>query len=118
MCRKLALAVFLVSLGGCTGHYYKVPSPEFDSSKYEVLERGTETATGIMLFGFIPIRQNNKIKRATDALIKSKGGDTITDVSIRERWFWAYVLNGYKVDVEGTVLKRKPEAGGAAVSSK
>lgn len=109
MLRKYLLVLSLITVAGCTGQYYKVPTPEYDATKYEVVGKGTETSTGIMLFNFIPINENNKIERATQQLISSKGGDTITDLTIRERWFWAYVLNGYKFDVEGTILKRKPE---------
>lgn len=96
-------------LAGCSGHYYQLPTPAYDQSKYEVVGSGTQTATGVMLFGFIPISLNSKIERATQRLISDQGGDAITNVSVRERWFWAYILNGYKVDVEGTVLRSKPQ---------
>ena len=35
------------------------------------------------------------------------GEARFTDVTIRESWFWAYVLNGYSVKVEAKVLKKK-----------
>ena len=79
----------LTLLAGCTGQYYKIPTPPVDLTKYEVVGSGTETATGIMLFNFIPIQENNKIERATQTLMASHGGDAVTDVVVRERWFWA-----------------------------
>lgn len=109
MMKKCGL-VILTLLAGCTGHYYKVPNPPVDMSKYEVVGAGSETATGIMLFNFIPIQQNNKIERATDSLMRTYGGDAVTDVQVRERWFWAWVLNGYKTDVQATILRRRAEA--------
>lgn len=109
MIKKFGLLT-LTLLAGCTGRYYKIPTTPVDLTKYEVVGSGTQTATGIMLFGFIPIRQNNKIERATQTLIANHGGDAVTDVTVRERWFWAWVLNGYKTDVQGTVLRRRPEA--------
>ena len=63
-----------------------------------------------MLLGFIPINENDKIERATTKIVSDAQGDVITDVTVRERCFWAYVLNGYKIDVEGMVLSKKPES--------
>lgn len=101
------ITLCLIAVSACSGNYYKMPLPEVDKSKYENLGTATSTATGISLFGFIPIQLNNKIERATQSAITSKGGDMITDVTVRERWYWAYVLNMYKVDLTGTVLKKK-----------
>ena len=39
--------------------------------------------------------------------IQSQGGDEMIDISIQETWFWAYVLNSYAVNIEGTVIKKK-----------
>ena len=106
---KLASAaiLFLVLLPGCTGHYYKVPSPEANPAQYQNLGPVTQTATGVHLFGIFPIMLNDKIERAIEHAIAQKGGDAITNLTIRERWYWAYVLNIYKVDVEGDVLKKR-----------
>ncbi len=60
-----------------------------------------------MLFGFIPIQQNNRVQRAVDYLPRQHGGDELVNITIRDRWFWAYVLNGYKTSVRGTVVKKK-----------
>lgn len=107
MLARFLIILLSILLSACTGQYYKLPSPAFDPAKYEVVGTGKSTSTGIHLFQFIPIGLNNKIENATKQAISSLGGDTITDVVIRERWFWAYILNGYKVDVEGVVLKAK-----------
>jgi hypothetical protein len=106
MIRVLGCLV-VVLLSGCVGHYYQMPTPPVDLNKYEVVAEGEETATGIMLFQLIPIQQNSKIARATQALMEAYGGDAVTNVQVRERWFWAWVLNGYKTDVRATVLRRK-----------
>jgi len=97
----------LGSFYGCSGNYYTLKQPSYNQSQYSEIGTATETATGISLFGVIPIQLNNKVERAMNAAIASKGGDAMTDVQIRERWYWAYVLNLYKVDVTGTVLKKK-----------
>ncbi len=104
---KFVLLLCLLSLSACTGRLYSVPQPDFDPQKYEVVGEARETATGLNLFNFIPINLNNKIQRAVEEAIRSRSGDVITNLRVRERWFWAYVLNGYKIDIEGTVLREK-----------
>jgi hypothetical protein len=106
MSKKLGI-IALAFLTGCAGQYYKIPTPPVDLSKYEVVGTGSQTATGLMLLGFIPIQQNNKIERATKHLIAAHRGDLVTDITVRERWFWAWILNGYKAEVHGTVLRQK-----------
>ena len=46
-------------------------------------------------------------QRAMTRMMQEKGGDALADVTIRESWFWAYVLNGYSVKIEGKVLKKR-----------
>jgi hypothetical protein len=99
-------AVALAS--GCTGIPYKLASVEPDPATYEVLGQATARGRGYMVLNVIPVNQNNKIERAIEAAIQSKGGDELIDISVTESWFWAYVLNSYAVDVEGTVIKKKP----------
>ncbi len=103
---KSVLILFL-ALSACSGNYYQIPTPEMNSKEYVDLGQASETATGVMLFNFIPIQQNNKLQRAIDSAIASKGGDSMTNIQVRERWYWAYVLNLYKTDVTGTVVKKK-----------
>jgi len=105
--RWLPLAAIVAALSGCTGVPYRLAGAEVDATRYEVLGEAEGKATGIMLFNVIPIQQNDKIARAVDQAIQSKGGDRLVDVTIQESWFWAYVLNGYRVHVKGTVLRER-----------
>jgi hypothetical protein len=105
---KLAGSIALVAASsGCTGIPYKMATVEPDLSKYEVLGPATGHGRGYMVLNVIPVNQNNKIERAVEKAIQSKGGDEMIDISVQESWFWAYVLNSYAVDVNGTVIKRK-----------
>lgn len=72
---------------------------------YQILGEGEGEATGIMLFNLIPIGQNERFERAYDQAVKSKGGDRLINPVITEKWFWAYILNGYSTKVTGTVVK-------------
>jgi len=60
-----------------------------------------------MLLGFIPIKQNNRFKVAYDQAIQNKGADRLVNPTIKERWFWAWILNGYSFSVTGTAVKKK-----------
>ena len=92
---------------GCTGARYNMPKVALPPGSYEVLGESEASAVGIHLFQIFPIKLNDKFGRAVDAAIAKRGGDALVDVSVQESWFWAYVLNGYKTNVRGTVVKRR-----------
>ncbi|MFI8479132.1 hypothetical protein ACIGCM_00970 [Pseudomonas sp. NPDC078700] len=101
----VAWVVFGLVLAGCTGTPMK--SQQYDSSQYTVLGHSEASATGIMLFGFIPIRQNDRFVRAQNAAIRAKGGDAMINTQVQENWFWAWVLSGYTTNISGDVIKLK-----------
>jgi hypothetical protein len=76
-----------------------------DMTHATVLGVAEGTSTGIMLFNIIPINQNHRFSTAYQDAVSSLGGTCLTDVTIQEKWFWAYVLNGYNFTVKGTVVK-------------
>lgn len=100
----LFLLLASVTISGCSSVplVISTPTPE---QKYEVLGEGYGQATGIMLFNIIPIRQNQRFVRAYNAAVQSKGGDRLINLTIKEQWFWAYIMNGYITSVSGTVVK-------------
>lgn len=64
--------------------------------------------TGVLLFGVIPIGQNDRFETAYTRAVHSVPGATrLTNVTIEEKWFWAYVLTGYKFRVKGTAVGPK-----------
>ena len=99
----ITATLFVLTLAGCTGTAMKTQNLE--SSQYTVLGHSEASATGIMLFGVIPIQQNNRFVRAQTAAIKAKGGDALINTQIQENWFWAWVLSGYTTTVSGDVIK-------------
>ncbi|MGR2709537.1 hypothetical protein B7453_09630 [Pseudomonas sp. IB20] len=103
--KVVAAAVLGFALSGCTGTAIK--SPQYDSSQYTVLGHSEGSATGVMLLGIIPIGQNSRFVRAQDAAIKAKGGDALINTQVQEKWFWAWVLNGYTTKISGDVIKLK-----------
>jgi hypothetical protein len=103
--KRILLACFLlVFVVGCHSAPLKI-SMDMVSSGYDVLGEGEGSSTGIMLFNFIPIGQNDRFQDAYHNAVLSKGGDALLNPVITEQWFWAYVLNGYITTVKGTVIK-------------
>jgi hypothetical protein len=103
----ILLVFFLVVNLGCSSAPLRVPTPNsmVPNRDYEILGEGEGEATGIMLFQFIPIGQNDRFELAYERAVKSKGGDRLIDPVITEKWFWAWILNGYTTKVKGTVVK-------------
>ena len=105
---KLFLCVIMIAFAaGCAGVPVQMTSPAVDTSKYEILGEGSGSATGIMLFQFIPIKQNQRFERAYNDAINSMGGDKLLNPVISERWFYGVLLNGYITTISGTVIKEK-----------
>jgi hypothetical protein len=105
--RLVLIGCCSISFIACAGNTYQLPLPQYDTAQYEEVGRASETAMGAHIFGLFPAGLNNKTERAIQSVIAQRGGDAITDVTVKERWWWAYVLNLYQVDVEGTVLRKK-----------
>lgn len=97
--------VFIFAIG-CASAPLKISNVD-NMQNYKELGNGKGSSVGIMLFNFIPIGQNQRFTRAYNAAVDSKGGDLLVDPVIREKWFWAYILNGYITSIEGTVVKKK-----------
>jgi len=64
-------------------------------------------STGILLGGFIPIKQNSRFERAMREAAAKAGGTRLTDVTISESWFWGLILLGFEFKVEGTAVGNK-----------
>ncbi|WP_240201689.1 hypothetical protein [Pseudomonas sp. PDNC002] len=101
--RIAAALLATAAIAGCTGTPMKTQS--YTPDQYTVIGHSEGKATGLMLLGVIPIQQNNRFVRAQNAAIKAKGGDALINTQVQEKWFWAWVLNGYTTTVSGDVIK-------------
>lgn len=61
-------------------------------------------STGFMILQVIPVKQNERFVEAYNQAVAKAGGNRLTDVTISERWWWGYVLNGYNFKVQGTAV--------------
>jgi hypothetical protein len=93
--RNLVLLLLVTcALVGCTSTALKIPGAPIQADE-KALGEARGKATGIMLFQLIPIGQNTRFEAAyARALASQPGATRLTDVTIREKWFWAWVLNG------------------------
>jgi len=99
-------SLLLLTTVACQSTRLTFPSaPIGPDEKY--LGPTTATSTGLMLFQFIPINQNTRFENAMAEAVQKAGGTRLTDVTISEEWFWAFVLDGFIFKVEGTVVGKK-----------
>lgn len=116
MKRLLAVCLAVLLLAGCVSMPLNLSTPPNlqEGRDYTVIGEGEGSSVGIMLFNLIPINQNQRFQKAYEEAVQSKGGDRLINPTIEERWFWAYLLNGYIFKVKGTVVKdiRKADVSG------
>ena len=108
MKKIMLVLLFGVLVSACSSMPVRVNTVmpnEVEGKDYEVLGEGEGSSVGIMLFHVIPINQNTRFQGAYDTAIQSKQGDRLLSPTIEERWFWAYLFNGYIFTVKGTVVK-------------
>lgn len=111
MRRLLLSLLFFAPLVGCVGTPVEIKEPVAGS--YEVIGPAEGKFGGILLFNFIPIAYNQRIWKAYDIAVKSKGADALIDVTIVDKWYWAFLFNGNVTTVTGTAVKFKDGAGKA-----
>lgn len=104
---SVALGLFLlVATAACQSTPVKLPAASIGPNE-KSLGQTEGSSTGIMLFGVFPIGQNARFENAYVEAVQKSGGTRLTDVTISERWFWAWVLNGYIFTVQGTAVGNK-----------
>ena len=101
------MGVFLVlTVTACSSIPLTIPSAPVGPNEQR-LGTGEGSSTGIMLFQCIPINQNARFVKAYQEALAQSGGTRLVAVTIEERWFWAWVLNGYIFHVKGIGVVEK-----------
>lgn len=98
--------VLLLTMTACHSVPLTIPSAPVGPNEQR-LGAGEGSSTGIMLFQFIPINQNDRFVNAYRQALAQSGGTRLVDVTIEERWFWAWILNGYIFHLKGTGVVEK-----------
>ena len=98
--------VLALTMTACHSVPLNIPSSPVGPNEQR-LGVGEGSSTGIMLFQFIPINQNDRFVDAYRKALAQSGGTRLVDITVEERWFWAWVLNGYIFHVKGTGVTDK-----------
>lgn len=109
MRRLLMILFFLAPLVGCVATPLDLQEPV--AGTYDVIGPAVGKTGGVLLFNFIPIAYNQRFKHAYDLAVQSQGADALINVTIEERWWWGFVLNGNVTTVRGTAVKLKNKGG-------
>ncbi len=95
-------------LAGCSSEPIKINEMVIDTSRYDNLGEVHEGKTGLLIWpGCIPLDYNDLMKNVMDRAIANKGGDQLVNVTVNQSWWWAWFIQGFKVEVDGTVIKKK-----------
>ena len=94
-------------LAGCVGA--PVTFPEVDNKT--VAQTGGRTiqagTCGFQLLLLIPIGINDRAERAYAELREQAGSDVITEVYVREKWFYGFVGTGYCTQMSAKAYRRE-----------
>lgn len=91
----LVTAAILASIGfGCTGDKVQFADAPMDKLDLSQGHKVTGRASGLQLFGLIPIGVNERQERAYEQMKEAAGDDFVTNVKIQD--VWKYVVIGMK----------------------
>ena len=103
----MILCVTSLTVQACVSTAVKIETAPITSNE-KALGEASGSSTGVLLFGFIPIKQNSRFHNAYNQAIDMHPGTTrLVDPVIQEQWFWAFVLNGFTFNVKGTAVGPK-----------
>lgn len=98
--------LLLLATTACHSTQVRIPTAPIGASE-KSLGPTEGHSTGFMILGVIPVNQNERFVNAYEQAVAKAGGNRLTDVTISERWWWGYVLNGYNFKVQGTAVGNK-----------
>lgn len=103
--RSVLCLALLSSVVGCVSTPVRMGA--IPGREYVVVGKGEGRATGLLIETFIPVMQNTRFQTAYNRAVRSGGGDDIINPEISERWFWAYILQGFVTTIKGDAIKYK-----------
>jgi hypothetical protein len=74
-------------------------------ASYSEVGTTSAEACGLLLFWAIPVSLNDRVERAYGEALKKRSATTLTDTTVRERWYFAAVGEVLCTTVEGTALR-------------
>jgi len=100
------LLLFLVSFTGCYGipvKFNTMPAQSYDATRGRTVEG---SACGFQLLAFIPISINDRAWRAYSELVQEAGADYVTDIKVKEKWYYAALGTVYCTEMQATAYPK------------
>lgn len=96
----LVVIVILASFGfGCTGDKVQFADAPIDKLDLSQGRKVTGRASGLHLFGVIPIGVNERQSRAYERMKGEAGNDYVTDIKIQDVWKFVFIGQKYNTTV-------------------
>lgn len=107
--KRAALTMIVCTFStACVSERVAFPTSPVRASE-QIVGRVEGVAGGFMLFGFVPIGQNDRFQRAyVNAMQQAPSGSRLVNVQCWENWYWAYVGNGYVFHVSADCVLPRP----------
>ena len=109
MIRRLLVLALCAGLVGCTIHSIRLD--DYENVKIDETrprEISSQTCGFLVLFPFIPIQYKSHLLRAQKQLKYAANGGAITNVRMKESWYWLLVGNLLCTDLSATTYPRMP----------
>ena len=107
---RLALVGLMICLlvgVGCTSTPSQIQTAPMGPDE-KALGQASGSGTGVMLFWFIPIGQNDRFEDAyTEALQVHPGTTRLVNPTITEQWAWGLILGLFSTEISGTAVGPK-----------
>ncbi len=102
------ILVLIIAITGCSTQVLNIKEQD-KNRPYKEIGYVTGVASGILLFGFIPIRHNDRMTRAYEAAydqaVKQYDADLLVDIKIREKYYYFVVFTRFRITIEGQAIK-------------
>ena len=105
---RCILSFFIsITLCGCISGPYEIKTTPLATNE-QILGQTEGSSGGVLLFGFIPIGQNTRFENAYNQALQTQPGTTrLIGLTIKEQWFYAFILEGFNFQVKGTAVGLK-----------
>jgi hypothetical protein len=114
----LTAIIILASIGsGCTGNKVQFADAPIDKLDLSRGHKVTGRASGLQLFGFIPIGVNERQIRAYERLKEDAGEDLVTNIKIQDVWKWVFIGMKYNTMMTATAYPVKNSSSNSTAQS-
>jgi len=97
------LCIVLASCASTPVSFKSIADLRYDTTKGRVV---SGSACGFQLFLLIPIMTNNRAELAYMSLMHQAGSDYVTDVKVRESWYYAFLGTVYCTELQATAYPK------------